>query len=184
MPQSIQSDPDNVCQAASPTSRGFTLIELLATILVIGLLLSMLLPSLAFAKRKASLARCAGNLRQVGLMIRVYADENEGRLPVAAANEPARDQRAIPSLPQVLSTQAQGRPGVFECAEDTLARSEGRSSSYQWNTAMNGRLMHRAGMGLKEGSGEAAFLLRDLQPWHPGSRRNLLFADNHVEAAR
>jgi prepilin-type processing-associated H-X9-DG protein/prepilin-type N-terminal cleavage/methylation domain-containing protein len=56
---------------------GFTLLELLAVVAVIGILASLLLPALSKATASARQAECRGNLRDVGLAIRMYLDERE-----------------------------------------------------------------------------------------------------------
>ncbi|MDG2214788.1 MAG: type II secretion system protein [Verrucomicrobiota bacterium] len=61
--------------------KGFTLIELLVVIAIIGILASMLLPTLAKAKKKANRLKCTSNLGSIGKGFTNAADEHEGAMP-------------------------------------------------------------------------------------------------------
>lgn len=60
---------------------GFTLTELLAVIAIIGVIAAILIPLAGSARSRAKSAVCTGNLRQCGLVLRQYAQENKQIIP-------------------------------------------------------------------------------------------------------
>jgi type II secretory pathway pseudopilin PulG len=65
----------------SPRRRAFSLVEVLVVVGTIGILAALLLPALARARVKSRAAQCTANLRQWGIALRLYADDNADFLP-------------------------------------------------------------------------------------------------------
>ena len=63
--------------------RAFTLIELLVVMVIIALLVGLLLPALGRAREEARKTQCRSNLRQIGLAMNIYANDNQGWTPAA-----------------------------------------------------------------------------------------------------
>lgn len=166
-----------------PISAAFTLIELLVVIAVIGLLAGLLLPVLGVAKGKAQSARCVSNLRQIGIAVRLYADDHAGRLPRARTN--GSDTNAVDSMPgihEVLRSYLGQNSEVFKCPGDRDRLFDREGSSYEWNSTLNGRILHRVGQDRPEEEAGLTFLLRDREAWHAKERRNAVFADGRAGA--
>ncbi|MBI4582240.1 MAG: type II secretion system protein [Planctomycetes bacterium] len=69
------------CRVKHPSPRGFTLIEVLVVVAIIALLVSILIPSLAAARRQARIVACATNLRTIGHATYYYAQASKDDTP-------------------------------------------------------------------------------------------------------
>ena len=164
----------------------FTLIELLVVIGIIGILASLLMPAFSRAKGKAYDAKCISNLRQIGIALSIYADENQGKLPYAERlpTSPVNPTNILPRIVDVLSNHVGGATAVFRCPRDRFGWFQKEGSSYEWNYQANGQPIVLPGViaGIPR-TAEKARLLYDYENFHPGGTngtKNVLHGDGHV----
>jgi prepilin-type N-terminal cleavage/methylation domain-containing protein/prepilin-type processing-associated H-X9-DG protein len=67
--------------------RGFTLIELLVVIAIIAILAAILFPVFAQAREKARQSQCQSNMKQIGIAIRMYAQDYDDKIVAAQQDE-------------------------------------------------------------------------------------------------
>lgn len=94
----------------------FTLIELLVVIAIIAILAAILMPALTKARGTAREVTCRGNLRQVNLLVTIYAGENNGHYPVSETEHNPHQE----VLELLDAYQSSGKMRVFYCPEETL----------------------------------------------------------------
>lgn len=103
---------------------GFSLIELLVVIAILSLLIAILLPALSQARHQARRAACAGNLRQVGVAIHMYAEDFDDTIPYGPAGRPVTGSNfytVTGNVTSLLSLEDGAPVGLGLLLEDYLA---------------------------------------------------------------
>lgn len=85
----------NLLRRAGTSRRGLTLIELMVVISILSILAALLLPALARAREMARRTFCNNNMKQIGLVLRMYADESGGVFPGGSRNAHFGDIRQL-----------------------------------------------------------------------------------------
>lgn len=168
----------------------FTLIELLVVIAIIAVLAGLLLPSLGKTKEAGRSTVCLGNLRQVGIALQLYVQDNNNRMPamydqlISTNAEPGPPSNRPPAIDVVLSNNL-GNLQVLRCPSDRQKLFEQTASSYAWNSLLNNQdAEHLRLMGMDFDPHQIPVVF-DKESFHKarGAARgvNYLYADGHIK---
>lgn len=154
--------------------RGFTLVELLIVIAIIAVLGGIAYPVSMSMINRSREAACLGNLRQIGVGLQGYLQDNNNRLPELALGRESKNSPE-PVLETVL-LQYVGSADVFHCPADREEFAK-TGCSYHWNVTQNGLHISKVAFLGIEDRPESVPLVSDKESWHPNGT-NFLYADS------
>ncbi|MGI5818944.1 MAG: type II secretion system protein [Armatimonadota bacterium] len=111
--------------------RGFTLIELLVVIAIIAILAAILFPVFARAREKARQTTCLNNVKQIGLAVLMYAQDNDEKLPMRYDSSSPRIGIMQATQPYIMNS------GVHDCpsaSHTSVITSYNGHRSYGYNS--------------------------------------------------
>jgi prepilin-type N-terminal cleavage/methylation domain-containing protein len=168
---------------SSQHTSAFTLIELLVSIGIIAILAGLLLPVLGRAKEAGRSTVCLSNLRQCGIALQLYTQDNRNRLPFME-DKSLNTTNLFPG-PDIVLSNYLGNVRVLWCPSDRKPVYTQTGSSYSWNVLLNGQdADHLNALGLKFDPHEIP-LMFDKEKYHiargEAKAQNWLYADGHIK---
>ena len=161
----------------------FTLIELLVVIAIIAILAAMLMPAIARVKEAGKATACLSNLRQIGIGIQLYVQDNNNRLPFMR-DQSQTSTNELPGPDVVLSNHL-GNVRVMRCPSDKEQLFEKTGCSYSWNSLLNGQNADHLTVFNLEFDPHQIPLMFDKEKFHlargENKAQNFLYADGHIK---
>jgi prepilin-type N-terminal cleavage/methylation domain-containing protein len=165
--------------------RAFTLIELLVVVAITAILAALLFPAFARARERARMTQCISNIRQLGLCVYIYAQDNDERYPIGWDYYRVR-QGSTPAFRDVMDAYVPNR-GLWMCPSDIGETFPGMGGGFghrtpPFSTAQMGRTSYAfSGSGSPVKAADLAgksltyvrkpaltSMLWEIRPWHSG----------------
>ncbi len=169
--------------------KGFTLIELLVVIAIIGILAGILLPALSRARESSYRAQCASNLKNIGMGLSIYSNENDEMFPTDTVGLPNPAMLSLNLLyPDYISNK-----GTFNCISDKNSGSNYfnivkgvaftlAQCSYGYDRT-HSRISGEFGVAIASDRPPTNPVVNTTvnSPSHGGYGQNVVYVDGHVE---